>query len=150
MHPLVLAGLPVGLAVAAALSAGVFVTCGLLLGRPGAAAAAIGWLVAVLVLASRRPEGDLVVPGSVAGYVWLLGGTLLAGVCVALALFSGAGQTADEPPHGPRPRTDRPDDVAGGVAMHRRAGRRRAAPARRARATPWRWPTSPRSHRCPG
>ncbi len=59
------------------------------LGRPGAAAAAIGWLVAVLVLASRRPEGDLVVPGSVAGYVWLLGGTLLAGVCVALP-YSGA------------------------------------------------------------
>jgi len=49
----------------------------------------IGWLVAVLVLASRRPEGDLVVPGSVAGYVWLLGGTLLAGVCVALP-YSGA------------------------------------------------------------
>lgn len=88
VHPLVLAGLPVGLAVAAALSAGVFVTSGLLLGRPGAAAAALGWLVAVLVLASRRPEGDLVVPGSVAGYVWLLGGTLLAGVCVALP-YSG-------------------------------------------------------------
>jgi hypothetical protein len=84
VHPLDLAGLPVGLAVAAALSAGVFVTTGLLLDRPGAAAAALGWLVAVLVLASRRPEGDLVVPGSVAGYVWLLGGTLLAGGCVAL------------------------------------------------------------------
>ena len=94
VHPLVLAGLPVGLAVAAALSAGVFVTSGLLLGRPGAAAAALGWLVAVLVLASRRPEGDLVVPGSVAGYVWLLGGTLLAGGCVALPYGRGDRRTA--------------------------------------------------------
>ena len=94
VHPLVLAGLPVGLAVAAALSAGVFVTSGLLVGRPGAAAAALGWLVAVLVLASRRPEGDLVVPGSVAGYVWLLGGTLLAGGCVALPYGRGDRRTA--------------------------------------------------------
>jgi hypothetical protein len=89
VHPLVLAGLPVGLALAAALSAGVFVTSGLLLGRPGAASAALGWLVAVLVLASRRPEGDLVVPGSVAGYVWLLGGAVLAGACIALP-YSGS------------------------------------------------------------
>ena len=62
-----------------------FVTAGLLLGRAGAvAAAASAGCVAVLLLASPRPEGDLVVPGSTAGYVWLLGGTLLAGGCMAL------------------------------------------------------------------
>ena len=143
VHPLVLAGLPVGLAVAAALSVGVFVTSGLLLGRPGAAAAALGWLVAVLVLASRRPEGDLVVPGSVAGYVWLLGGTVLAGCCVALPYGRGdrrtaAGrlqrrrQTADDPLMAPRPHHRPPRSSADAVVADVGCpGRRRAAPARR-------------------
>ena len=52
----------------------------------------VGWLVAVLVLASRRPEGDLVVPGPVAGYVWLLGGTAARRCLRRAALrFRGAG-----------------------------------------------------------
>jgi hypothetical protein len=71
-------GLPVGLVVALAMSAGVFGTAGLLLGRRGAAAAAIGWVLPVLVLSSRRPEGDLVVPATATGYAWLLGGMALA------------------------------------------------------------------------
>ena len=37
-----------------------------------------------LLLASPRPEGDLVVPGSTAGYLWLFGGTLLAAGCMTL------------------------------------------------------------------
>ena len=80
-----------------ALSAAVFVTCGLLLGRPGAAAAAIGWLGAVLLMSSRRPEGDLVVPATATGYAWLLVGTLLAGVCVALPYSSGRGRPMIRP-----------------------------------------------------
>lgn len=81
VHALAPAGLPLGLLVAWALSAAVFVTCGLALGRPGAVAAAGGWLLVVLLLAGQRPEGDLVVPGSTEGYLWLLGGMLVAGAC---------------------------------------------------------------------
>jgi hypothetical protein len=81
VHALEPAGLPLGLLVAGALSAAVFVTCGLALGRSGAVAAGGGWLLVVLLLASQRPEGDLVVPGSTEGYVWLLGGMLVAGAC---------------------------------------------------------------------
>jgi hypothetical protein len=97
VHPLSVAVLPVGLALGFVLSAAVFVTAGLLLGRPGAAAAALGWLVVVLLLAARRPEGDLVVPGSAAGYVWLLGGTVLAGVCASLPYSSRAGRPMTPP-----------------------------------------------------
>jgi len=81
VHAVEPAGLPLGLLLAWALSAGVFVTCGLALGRAGAVAAAGGWLLVVLLLASQRPEGDLVVPGSTEGYAWLLGGMLVAGAC---------------------------------------------------------------------
>ena len=63
VHPLTVVLLPVGLLLAFALSAAVFVTAGLLLGRAGAVAAGAGWVVTVLVLASPRPEGDLVVAG---------------------------------------------------------------------------------------
>ena len=84
VHPLTVVLLPVGLLLAFALSAAVFVTAGLLLGRGGAVAAGAGWVVTVLLLASPRPEGDLVVPGSAGGYVWLFGGTLLAAGCLAL------------------------------------------------------------------
>ena len=84
VHALTVVLLPVGLLLAFALSAAVFVTAGLLLGRGGAVAAGAGWVVTVLLLASPRPEGDLVVPGSAGGYVWLFGGTLLAAGCLAL------------------------------------------------------------------
>jgi hypothetical protein len=84
VHPLKVLGLPLGLLVAFALSGAVFVTAGLLMGRAGAVAAGVGWVLVVLLMASPRPEGDLVVPGSTGGYLWLLGGTLLAGGCMAL------------------------------------------------------------------
>ena len=91
------AGLPLGLLVAGALSAAVFVTCGLALGRPGAVAAAGGWLLVVLLLASQRPEGDLVVPGSTEGYVWLLGGMLVAGACILPHYRTPARRPPDPP-----------------------------------------------------
>ena len=91
------AGLPLGLLVAGALSAAVFVTCGLALGRPGAVAAAGGWLLVVLLLASQRPEGDLVVPGSTVGYVWLLGGMLVAGACIVPHYRAPARRPPDPP-----------------------------------------------------
>ena len=97
VHALEPAGLPLGLLVAGVLSAAVFVTCGLALGRPGVAAAAGGWLLVVLLLASQRPEGDLVVPGSTEGYVWLLGGMLVAGACIVPS-YRPPSQRPPEPP----------------------------------------------------
>jgi hypothetical protein len=100
VHALEPAGVPFGMLVALALSAAVFVTCGLVLGRPGAVAAAAGWVVVVLLLATQRPEGDLVVAGSAEGYLWLLGGTLVAGGCL-VPRYGRPGPAAA--PGGPRP-----------------------------------------------
>lgn len=84
VHPLRTVGLPGGLLCALALSGAVLVTAGLLVGaRSGAAAAAAGWFLAVLLLSTQRPEGDLVVAGNTMGYAWLLGGTLVAGLAIA-------------------------------------------------------------------
>jgi hypothetical protein len=48
--------------------------------------AALGWLVAVLPLAGRRAEGDVVVPGDLAGFVWAYAGiALVAGAALVLA-----------------------------------------------------------------
>lgn len=77
VHPLTAGLLPFGLLLAGALSAADVVTAGLLAGRAGAVATGLGWVSAVLVLSGRRPEGDLVVPGTALGYGWLLGGTVL-------------------------------------------------------------------------
>lgn len=74
-------GLPLGLMCALGLSLAVFIEAGALTrARTGAAAAAVGWLLPVLLLSTPRPESDLVVPGSGLGYAWLIGGALLAGL----------------------------------------------------------------------
>jgi hypothetical protein len=84
VHALRLAGLPVGLLCGLALTATVLVAAGLATGsRSGAVAAAAGWFLPVLLLSAPRPEGDLVVSGSALGYLWLVGGTIVAGVAVA-------------------------------------------------------------------
>lgn len=84
VHALLVGGLPLGLLCALALSATVFAAAGLATGsRSGAAAAAAGWFVPLLLLSAPRPEGDLVVSGSALGYLWLVGGTVVAGVAVA-------------------------------------------------------------------
>lgn len=41
------------------------------------------WMIILVVLASRRPEGDLVVTGTPAGYVYMFGGAVAALVAVA-------------------------------------------------------------------
>lgn len=50
----------------------------------GAVVPALLWMIILFVLASRRPEGDLVVTGTAAGYVYMFGGALAAVVAVAL------------------------------------------------------------------
>ncbi|MFC4050413.1 DUF6113 family protein [Actinomadura syzygii] len=47
-------------------------------GRIGAAVPAVVWVVVVLIMSTRRPEGDLVVPGTLAGYVYIIGGLVAA------------------------------------------------------------------------
>jgi hypothetical protein len=75
---------PVGLLAGLGLSLAVFATAGLTTRSRGpAACAALGWVSIVFVLSTRRPEGDLVVPGTLLGYAWLLGGTLVAGASVS-------------------------------------------------------------------
>jgi hypothetical protein len=77
-------GVPLGIIVALALSGAVFATSGLAArARSAALFAAGGWLLVVATLSLQRPEGDLVVPASTLGYCWLLGGALVAGVCLA-------------------------------------------------------------------
>ena len=75
--------LPVGLVVALALSLSVFCLAGFATrSRAPVACSVLGWLAVVLFLSVQRPEGDLVVPATTPGYVWLLGGTVVAGVAV--------------------------------------------------------------------
>ncbi len=51
-------------------------------GRTGAVIPAFLWLVVVFVMSLQRPEGDLVVPATVAGDVYIIGGLLAAGLGV--------------------------------------------------------------------
>jgi hypothetical protein len=62
-------------------------------GKIGAAVPAVVWGVAVIVMSMQRPEGDLVVPGTLAGYVYIVGGMVAAGIAVARVPSPGpAGQ----------------------------------------------------------
>ncbi len=47
-------------------------------GKLGAGVPAALWMVVVVVLSARRPEGDLVVTGTLAGYVFIFGGAVAA------------------------------------------------------------------------
>jgi Family of unknown function (DUF6113) len=98
------ASIPVGLLVALSLSLAVFVTAGLVLRSRGAAAVGIvGWLVTVGLLSLERPEGDLVVPASTLGYAWLLVGTVVAGLSLAVpyAALSADGNGRARPADAP-------------------------------------------------
>ncbi|WP_067831281.1 DUF6113 family protein [Actinomadura kijaniata] len=46
--------------------------------RLGAFVPAAAWVVVTLVLSLKRPEGDLVIGGTVSGYVYIIGGILAA------------------------------------------------------------------------
>ncbi|MBC6457787.1 DUF6113 family protein [Actinomadura sp. HBU206391] len=56
----------------------------------GALAPAVPWLVVVVLMSARRPEGDLVVTGTLPGYVFMVGGMAAALVAVVGA-FSRSG-----------------------------------------------------------
>jgi hypothetical protein len=54
-------------------------------GRTGAALPGVLWFCVVAALQARRPEGDLVVPGTVVGLALLLVGSVCAAVPVGTA-----------------------------------------------------------------
>lgn len=77
--------LPIGLLVTLPMTVVVFAAAGLLArSRVAALTAAAGWLVVVGLFSVQRPEGDLVVPATTYGFVWLLGGTVAAGLAIAV------------------------------------------------------------------
>ncbi|MGI8330733.1 DUF6113 family protein [Actinomadura scrupuli] len=67
-------------------------------GKLGAAVPALMWLAVVVTLAVQRPEGDLIVTGTMAGTIFLYGGVLAAGAALLLVpstgdwLLGGAGR----------------------------------------------------------
>ena len=58
---------------------------GRLLGRPGALVPGVLWLGIALTLGSKRGEGDLVVPGTLVGLVFLLLGAVTSAVAYGSA-----------------------------------------------------------------
>ena len=57
---------------------------GRLLGRAGAGVPALLWLAVAFTLGSRRAEGDLIVPGTPAGLIFLLMGAVGGSVAYVL------------------------------------------------------------------
>ncbi|MDR3031718.1 MAG: DUF6113 family protein [Kitasatospora sp.] len=77
---------PGGLLLALAGAAGLFIGGSQAVGaRAGAIAPAAGWMVAVLLLTSSRPEGDFLFSAGAGSYLFLLGGMALAVICATLA-----------------------------------------------------------------
>jgi hypothetical protein len=77
--------LPAGLLLALAAELGLLVSTGLLLrSRFAVLAPAAGWLLTAFVFAVPRREGDLVVTSAAVGYLFLLGGSLLIGLALAM------------------------------------------------------------------
>jgi hypothetical protein len=100
--------------LAGALVSGALVPAGLLLGllaagglfyggtyalgtRTGALAPGIGWVVAVLMGASGRTEGDILIGGGTVASVYLLGGVVLAVMCATMPRLSPPGASTALP-----------------------------------------------------
>ncbi|MFD4143422.1 DUF6113 family protein [Streptomyces sp. NPDC058572] len=75
-------GLLLALLGSAALFYGALRACGTQL---GVASAAIGWLLAVVVLSFGRPEGDGVFAAGIGPLVFMLGGMVLAVMCATMS-----------------------------------------------------------------
>ncbi|GAA4631402.1 hypothetical protein GCM10023196_060710 [Actinoallomurus vinaceus] len=72
-------------------------------GRLGVAAMAVPWLIVVVMLSSRRPEGDLIVTGTTGGYVFIFGGAIAA-VAAAVATRPSRPWLLHGVPPAPQPR----------------------------------------------
>ncbi|MER7685520.1 DUF6113 family protein [Streptomyces sp. NPDC097610] len=78
---------PGGLLLALAGAAGLFLGGSRATGsRAGAVAPAAGWMIAVILLTSTRPEGDFFFGAGFGSYLFLLGGMAVAVMCATLGL----------------------------------------------------------------
>ncbi|MHA5053962.1 DUF6113 family protein [Streptomyces sp. SD15] len=76
---------PGGLLLALVGAAGLFLGGSRATGsRAGAVAPAAGWMVAVVLLTSTRPEGDFLFGAGLGSYLFLLGGMAVAVMCATL------------------------------------------------------------------
>ncbi|MCP2336630.1 DUF6113 family protein [Actinomadura rupiterrae] len=53
-------------------------------GKLGGVAPAAAWMIVTFVMSSKQAEGDLVIPGTMAGYVYIIGGMVAALVAIAV------------------------------------------------------------------
>jgi Family of unknown function (DUF6113) len=80
------AGVPVVAIIAVVVNLVVFWVAGWATrSKLGSLLPAVAWLIVASLLSVRRVEGDLIITGSVAGHVFLLGGSVAATVAVVLA-----------------------------------------------------------------
>jgi Family of unknown function (DUF6113) len=78
--------IPVGLAIALGGCAGLFMGgAWVMRSRLGAVVPAVAWLLAVLLMSSKRPEGDVVLPQEATAYGYLFLGTLLGALTATLS-----------------------------------------------------------------
>ena len=78
---------PGGLLLALAGAAGLFLGGGhATASRGGAVAPAAGWIVAVILLTTTRPEGDFLFGAGGGSYLFLLGGMALAVICATIGV----------------------------------------------------------------
>jgi hypothetical protein len=93
-------GVPIAAILLSLVNLAVFLAAGwAMAGWLGAVVPAVPWMIMLVVLSSRRPEGDLVVTGTTAGYVYMFGGAGAALVAIVWTrsarpwLLAGAPQT---------------------------------------------------------
>ncbi|MGN9792459.1 DUF6113 family protein [Streptomyces sp. OZ13] len=80
------AWLPGGLALALLASAGLFIGSRRATGSQlGVACAAVGWLAAIVVLSTGRPEGDAMFGAGIGPLVFMLGGMAVAVMCATMS-----------------------------------------------------------------
>jgi disulfide bond formation protein DsbB len=91
--------------LALGLLAGVAVTVAVPAGWSRRVSWTAGWLVAVGLAASRRPEGDYVVPGNAAGYALLIASLVLAVVAMVTVPSPRKGGPRPADPEETAPRT---------------------------------------------
>ncbi|WP_274561783.1 DUF6113 family protein [Streptomyces spiramyceticus] len=52
--------------------------------KAGVGASAAGWIVSIVLMTVSRPEGDLLIGGSLVSYAYMLGGMGLAVICATV------------------------------------------------------------------